>query len=177
MAGGPPGVVSVVQRGSQRQVFRHGVANRATGQGISLQDRWRIASVSKAFSGAVALQLVAQGRLSLDGGGKLVGGTTRPAQLQFRQGGGSDPPGPGHNAAGLALFRYRTRCGTVYGHTGNIPGYTDFLASSPDGRRSVTVQASTQLDWDPLLNVREGSHAAFRALRHTFELGVCSALA
>ena len=29
-------------------------------------------------------------------------------------------PGPGRNAAGLALFRYRTRCGKVYGHTGNF---------------------------------------------------------
>jgi D-alanyl-D-alanine carboxypeptidase len=87
------------------------------------------------------------------------------------------PTGLVRRRAGLALFRYRTRCGTVYGHTGNIPGCRNFIASSPDGRRSVTVQASTQIDWDPLLNVREGSHAAFRAPRHAFELGVCSALA
>jgi len=49
-------------------------------------------------------------------------------QLRFVRGGASSPPGPGHNAAGLAVFRYRTRCGTVYGHTGNFPGYVQFVA-------------------------------------------------
>jgi hypothetical protein len=39
------------------------------------------------------------------------------------------------------------------------------------------VQANTQLDWNPQLNSRVGSHAAFNALRRAFELGVCSALA
>src|SRR5262249_7569369 len=47
----------------------------------------------------------------------------RVAQFEFRPG-SSEPPGPGLNSAGLALFRYQTRCGTVYGHTGNTPGYT-----------------------------------------------------
>ncbi len=53
--------------------------------------------------------------------------------------GASSPPGPGRNAAGLALFRYRTRCGTVYGHTGNFPGYVQFAAATADGRRAVTT--------------------------------------
>ena len=110
-------------------------------------------------------------------GGRLFGGAARAAQVQFRAGGGSDPPGPGQNAAGLALFRYRTRCGTVYGHTGNFLGYTTFMASTPDGTRSVTVHANTQLDWNPQLGNRVGSHAAFRALRRAFGLGVCAALA
>jgi D-alanyl-D-alanine carboxypeptidase len=331
MPGGPPGVVAVVQRGNNRQVFEHGVADKATGATINQLDRWRIGSVSKAFSGAAALSLVAQGKLSLSdtiasrlpqlpaawgsvtlaqalqhvsglpdysvspgfqhqlgtdprlpmmpaqlisfvagqpldfapgtayhysntdvsyeraldelvldplalrstsmplgyrmvnpfvhgydnnvngkrddlsevfnmsvvwaaggmastpldltrfvrayGGGKLFGGATRAAQLNFRPGGGSDPPGPGTNAAGLGIFRYQTSCGTVYGHTGNLPGYTTFIATSPNGSRSITINANTQLDWDPLLNTKQGSHAAFDALRHTFELGVCAALA
>ena len=344
MPGGPPGIVSVVQRDGRREVFRRGVANLRTGARIRLGDHWRIASVSKAFSGAVALRLVAQGKLSLDdtiasrlpglpaawgsvtlaqalqhvsglpdystspalqdqlrtapraplmpaalisyvadqpldfppgsayhysntdnvvaglfaeaatglsyervlgqlvlsplalrhtsmplgyrmpspyvhgydnnvrgrradgselvnasavwaaggmvsapldlnrfarayAGGTLFGGAARAAQVQFRAGGGSDPPGPGQNAAGLALFRYRTRCGTVYGHTGNFLGYTTFMASSPDGTRSVTVHANTQLDWNPQLGNQVGSHAAFRALRRAFGLGVCAALA
>ncbi len=29
------------------------------------------------------------------------------------KGGSSKPPGPGKNSAGLALFRYETKCGTV----------------------------------------------------------------
>jgi D-alanyl-D-alanine carboxypeptidase len=40
------------------------------------------------------------------------------------EGGGSEPPGPGKNSAGLAVFRYETKCGTVWGHTGYTPGYT-----------------------------------------------------
>jgi D-alanyl-D-alanine carboxypeptidase len=72
-------------------------------------------------------------------GGRHFGPKTRMKQRQVIEGGSSEPPGPGKNAAGLALFRYRTRCGTVWGHTGNTPGYTQFAAASGDGRRSVTV--------------------------------------
>ena len=57
----------------------------------------------------------------------------------------ADPKGPGENAAGLAVFRYRTECGTVFGHTGNIPGYTQFMAATKDGRNSVVVSATEQL--------------------------------
>jgi hypothetical protein len=48
-----------------------------------------------------------------------------------------DLPGPGRNSAGLAVFRYRTRCGTVYGHTGNFPGYVQFAAATRDGSRAA----------------------------------------
>ena len=61
-------------------------------------------------------------------GGELFDAATRKAQLTFRAG-SSEPPGPGTNAAGLAVFRYQTKCGTFYGHTGNTPGYTQFVAS------------------------------------------------
>ena len=44
----------------------------------------------------------------------------------------SEPPGPGKNSAGLGIFRYETRCGTVWGHTGNYPGYTQFAAGEPE---------------------------------------------
>ncbi len=60
-------------------------------------------------------------------------------QMRWWPGGESSPPGPGRNSAGLALFRYRTRCGTVYGHTGNFPGYTQFAAATADGSRAVTT--------------------------------------
>jgi D-alanyl-D-alanine carboxypeptidase len=337
MRGGPPGIVSVVKRGAHRKVFKRGVADRASSRRISLGDRWRIASVAKAFSGAVALRLVALGRLSLDDtiaerlpnlptawgsvtlaqalqhtsglpdyaaspgfarqgtkhprapvapstllgyvadkpldfapgaryhysdtdnivvalfveeatqlsyereldalvidplrlrrtsmptgyrmpapyvrgyannargrrpdvsemlnptlawasggivsspldlsrfiraytGGDLFGGATRAAQLHFRRG-ESVPRGPGVNGSGLGLYRYRTRCGTVYGHTGNVPGYTTFIAASRSGRRSVTLQVSTQLTPDA------GVPRTWRALRRAFGLGVCAALA
>jgi D-alanyl-D-alanine carboxypeptidase len=72
--------------------------------------------------------------------GKLFGPQTQAQQTDlFIPGGESGPPGPGVNSASLALFRYETPCGVVYGHTGNIPGYTQFAVASPDGTRSATV--------------------------------------
>ena len=72
-------------------------------------------------------------------GRRFFGAAQQREQMRFVPGGRSSPPGPGRNAAGLALFRYRTRCGTVYGHTGNFPGYVQFAAATADGRRAVTT--------------------------------------
>ena len=73
-------------------------------------------------------------------GGKLFGPETQAQQTDlFIPGGESGPPGPGINSASLALFRYETPCGVVYGHTGNTPGYTQFMVASPDGTRSATM--------------------------------------
>jgi D-alanyl-D-alanine carboxypeptidase len=102
-------------------------------------------------------------------GGRLFGAATTQQQLQLVKG-SSDPPGPGRNDAGLAIFRYRTRCGTVHGHTGNIGGYTQFAAATPDGTRSVTVSVTTQLSETIQPRV-------LRRLRRVFELGVCAARA
>ena len=52
---------------------------------------------------------------------------SRAGGVSFRPG-ASSPPGPGENFAGIGIFRYRTGCGTVYGHTGSFPGYRVFLA-------------------------------------------------
>lgn len=106
-------------------------------------------------------------------GRRLFGAAVQRQQLSFVKG-HSEPPGPGVNAAGLGVFRYRTECGVVFGHTGNIPGFTQFMAASRDGRRSVTVSVNAQ--------VTPGSQspqvrAAFRALRHAEALAVCAALA
>ena len=336
MRRGPPAAVAVVQRRSQRKVIKRGVANLSSGARIGIGKRWRIASVAKAFSGAVALRLVERGKLALDdtiaerlpslpaawgsvtlgealqhtaglpdyiesarferfagrhprryvgpltligyvadepldfapgsryhysdtdnivaalfaeaasglsydrllnklvvdplalrrtslplgfrmptpfvhgydtnergraedvseilnpnfawasggmvsspldltrfvrayAGGELVSGPTRAAQLQFVPG-TSGPPGPGTNASGLGIYRYRTRCGVVYGHTGNVAGYTAFIAASRNGRRSATVQVSTQLS--ALVRPR-----LFRVLRRAESLAVCAALA
>ena len=74
------------------------------------------------------------------------------------------------NSAGLSIFRYPTRCGTVYGHTGNFPGYTQFFAATLDGKRSVTVSVNLQLT--PDLQPR-----VFNLLLRADTLGVCAALA
>jgi D-alanyl-D-alanine carboxypeptidase len=331
MAGGPPGAVAIVQRGNRRTVYTAGVADVRSRRRIRLGDRMRVASVAKAYSGAVALALVSRGRLRLDdtigkrlpglprawanvtlrqllnhtsglpdfskdgdfvarvraaprkplpprrllqfvfdkdlefapgsryeysnsdniavalmaaaatgssyerqlrtlvlarlglkrtslpvgarlpspyihgydvdppdppedvstllaaslawasggivstpaelnrfvrayAGGRLFGRRTRAQQLRFVRG-SSEPRGPGTNSAGLAIFRYRTRCGTVYGHTGNTPGYTQFAAATRDGRRSVTVSINEQY-----------TPALLGKLRRAEELAVCAAL-
>jgi D-alanyl-D-alanine carboxypeptidase len=103
-------------------------------------------------------------------GGALFGGATRAAQLTFVDGGNSDPPGPGTNAAGLAVFRYATDCGTLYGHTGNIFGFTQFAAATDDGRRSVVVSANQQ-------NTPEVKPQIWETLARVNELAACAALA
>ena len=65
MPGGPPGAIALVQTGSQMTVDSVGVGDVATGRPIAPDDTVRIASVSKAFNGAVALSLVTQKKLSL----------------------------------------------------------------------------------------------------------------
>ncbi|THA76126.1 class A beta-lactamase-related serine hydrolase [Streptomyces sp. A0642] len=78
-------------------------------------------------------------------GGKLISDRTRRRQLAWVNG-ASEPAGPGENKAGLAIFRYTTRCGVVYGHTGNFPGYTQLIAATPDGKRSLTFSLTTQVN-------------------------------
>jgi D-alanyl-D-alanine carboxypeptidase len=99
--------------------------------------------------------------------GALTDPATHTAQLQFVKG-TSEPPGPGKNSAGLAIFRYDTKCGEVYGHTGNIFGYTEFLASTADGTRSATVNINAQI-------TRKSDAKVFKQLRNVFELAVCAA--
>ncbi len=98
-------------------------------------------------------------------GGQLFGKPVRAQQFRFIRGGNSDPPGPGVNAGGLGLFRYRTPCGTVYGHTGWIPGYTQLIAATRDGRTSVVFTINTQV-----------SAAVLPTLRRAQQLVVCVAL-
>jgi D-alanyl-D-alanine carboxypeptidase len=104
-------------------------------------------------------------------GARLFSRAVQAKQLRFVRG-SSGPPGPGQNFAGLAIFRYRTRCGTIYGHTGNTFGYTQFMASTLDGRRSVVVSINAQInDQSP-----QPMLAAFHRLRGIEEDAVCVAL-
>ncbi len=102
-------------------------------------------------------------------GGRLFGGDVRKAQFSFRPG-ESSPPGPGSNASGLSLFRYRTPCGTVFGHTGSFPGYRIFAAANGNGLRSVVFVAGAQIV------PGQGSKRVSDAIRGAQRLAVCRAL-
>jgi D-alanyl-D-alanine carboxypeptidase len=93
---------------------------------------------------------------------------TQAAQLSFVPG-DSSPPGPGTNSAGLAVYKYATSCGTVYGHTGNTPGYTQFGAATLGGGNSVTVTATEQLSTTVHPQV-------LAVLRQAEQLAVCAAI-
>lgn len=71
--------------------------------------------------------------------GRVYGRALLRAAKRAARAGDSSPPGPGPNAAGLGLFRYRLSCGVVWGHTGLFPGYRNFAVASADGRRSAVV--------------------------------------
>jgi D-alanyl-D-alanine carboxypeptidase len=87
-------------------------------------------------------------------------------QMQWVPGGESSPPGPGRNSAGLALFRYQTKCGTVYGHTGNFPGYVQWAAASANGSRAVTTS----------LNIPAPTGKLLAQLRRVQTTAVCALL-
>ncbi|MEU1352049.1 serine hydrolase domain-containing protein [Streptomyces sp. NPDC005786] len=101
-------------------------------------------------------------------GGKLISDRTRRQQLDWVNG-ASEPAGPGQNKAGLALFRYTTRCGVVYGHTGNFPGYTQLVAATPDGKRSLSFSLTTQVN-------KTNKPALLKRLRTVQENFVCALL-
>jgi D-alanyl-D-alanine carboxypeptidase len=100
-----------------------------------------------------------------DLGLKFFGAAEQQQQMTFVKG-SSSPPGPGTNAAGLALFRYTTPCGVVYGHTGNFPGYVQWAAATADGTRSVTTT----------LNIPAPTGALLRRLRAVQGTAVCALL-
>jgi D-alanyl-D-alanine carboxypeptidase len=101
--------------------------------------------------------------------GETTNKGTVDRQFRFVKG-DSEPKGPGVNGSGLGIFRYRTRCGTVYGHTGVTFGYTQFAASTSDGSRSATVSVNSRL-------TPSDDPQAFAPLGGIFEDAVCAALA
>jgi D-alanyl-D-alanine carboxypeptidase len=101
-----------------------------------------------------------------DLGLKYFGRAEQQRQMNWWVGGESSPPGPGKNSAGLALFRYQSKCGTVYGHTGNFPGYTQFAAATADGTQAVTTT----------LNIPAPSGQLLAQLRHVQAAAVCDLL-
>ncbi len=144
--------------------FIHGYS---VGPGRSPEDVTTLLSPSGAWaSGAIVSTPLDLGAfLRADLAGRFFGLAQRRQQMRFIPG-SSSPAGPGTNSAGLALFRYRTRCGTVYGHTGNFPGYVQWAAATANGRRSVTTS----------LNIAAPTGALLAALRAVQTSAVCALL-
>ena len=149
--------------------FVHGYAPEP---GISPEDASEVLAAGWAWAAGGIVSTPAEANRFVRGyvRGATTDAATRAKQFQFIDGATSEPPGPGANAAGLAIFRYRTTCGTVYGHTGNTFGYTQFVAASANGSNSVSLTVSAQIS--PSTNA-----SLFPSLRHTFESAVCAALA
>jgi D-alanyl-D-alanine carboxypeptidase len=105
--------------------------------------------------------------------GRLIGSKkVRRAQINFLPPfSGGEPPGPGQNRGGLTIYRYASSCGTVFGHSGNFPGFTQFIAASPNGRRSTVVSTNLQL------NIGTGPPHVFVPLHEVFNRAACAALA
>ncbi len=104
-------------------------------------------------------------------GGKLFGRSIKKAQRRWTLG-ESQPPGPGRNQAGLGLFKYHSKCGTVYGHTGSFPGYRTFAASSADGKRSIAYMVNIQVT--PSSDFPNGKKIS-KLIRKSYVKSVCQA--
>jgi D-alanyl-D-alanine carboxypeptidase len=152
--------------------FIHGYAREGTS---ALEDISEMFASGWAWAsgGVVSTPLDLNGFIRGYVGGTLFGTEVQEQQREFIPGGESEPPGPGVNAAGLALFRYETRCGTMYGHSGNTFGFTQYAAASSDGSRSMTISINLQRT-----HQNEGqAGAVFNAFRNAALLAVCAALA
>jgi D-alanyl-D-alanine carboxypeptidase len=153
--------------------FIHGYDNDPKDQPLEDQSELIAAGWSWASGGIVSTPSDLNRFIRGYVGGDLFDRRVRAQQRRVVEGGSSDPPGPGDNSAGLAVFRYETKCGTMWGHTGNTPGYTQFIAASPNGKRSVVVSVNEQLTPRP----QDGAPGVFEALRRAEERAVCAALA
>ncbi len=132
--GGPPGVIVTIRRGRQTRILSGGRGLIGSDRRPRFRDHMRLASVAKAFSGAVALRLVGDRKLSLnDTVGKL-----RP-----------DLPRAWH---GVTVRR-------MLNHTSGLPDYTksqpffDQLERDPGGfvppSEIISWVAGEPLDFPP----------------------------
>jgi D-alanyl-D-alanine carboxypeptidase len=138
--------------------FIHGYVTAA---GEEPQDVSTFLSPSGAWaSGAiVSTPLNLNAFIRADLGLKFFDRAEQKRQMNWYVGGESSPPGPGRNSAGLALFRYQTKCGTVFGHTGNFPGYVQFAAATANGRRALTTSLNIPAPTGKLLAKLRGVQA------------------
>jgi D-alanyl-D-alanine carboxypeptidase len=66
VAAGVPGVVVLIRRDDRTLLLASGLSDQATRTAMSVHDRFRIGSVTKSFVATVVLQLVGEGKVSLD---------------------------------------------------------------------------------------------------------------
>jgi D-alanyl-D-alanine carboxypeptidase len=104
--------------------------------------------------------------------GRLISASLRHSwQRLFIPAAGSEPPGPGDNSASMALFRYETPCGTVYGHSGNTVGYTQYAVATADGSRSAVISINLQRT---ATSTDQGAKV-FAGLRRVVQAAICAA--
>ena len=86
-SGGPPGAIATLYRGGRLTVLSAGRADISRRRPPRASDHMRIASITKAFSGAVVLRLVGEGRLGLEDtiGQRLAGMPPAWAGVTVRQ--------------------------------------------------------------------------------------------
>jgi D-alanyl-D-alanine carboxypeptidase len=53
----------------------------------------------------------------------------------------------GYNAYGLGMMRFSTACGAAWGHRGRPAGYTSYLLSTADGKRTVVLLINDNPEW------------------------------
>lgn len=99
--------------------------------------------------------------------GRIFGPSLVETSIATLRPGDSTPKGPGRNSVGLGIFEYRIAgCGTLYGHTGEYPGYRAYAATTRSGQRSVVV----------LVNVTNLSTEQEQRLDELWRLASCRAL-
>jgi D-alanyl-D-alanine carboxypeptidase len=101
----------------------------------------------------------------------LLGGRLLPAQLLGEM---KTPveiaPGIGY---GLGLFVVDSPCGPLYGHSGGIPGYSNVVFNSADGRRQIALMLNA--DAAPAAVSEPMDLAISEAIREAFAGDPCAA--
>lgn len=128
---GPPGVIATLYSGGRMTVLHAGRADVERSGAPGVNDHMRIASIAKAFNGAVALHLVSQRRLSLEDtiGQRLPSLPSAWSQVTVRQ---------------------------MLNHTSGLPDYTqsDGFADALTTNPQRYVPPNEIIDWvrnDPLI--------------------------
>ncbi len=144
--------------------FIHGYLPATETEGAQDVSEFLSPSGAWASGGIVSTPEELNAFIRADLGLKFFGRTQQREQMDWWVGGESSPPGPGKNSAGLALFRYQSKCGTVYGHTGNFPGYVQLAAATANGKRALTTT----------LNIPAPTGKLLARLRHVQAEAVCA---
>lgn len=160
--GTAPGIVAIAATADR--VIYEGAFGRRSLNGTAPMDPgtvFRIASMTKAVTGAAAMQLVEEGRLSLDQpAGEIVEGLAEPKVLEGFDGAGqprlrparrpvtlrrllTHTSGFGYDVWNADLLRYHQVTGTPAPRTGKLAGLTAPLTSDPGTR----WQYGIGIDW------------------------------